>query len=483
MKEKDLNNLLNALVTQPKETEWLEFKLNFHSKEEIGERISALSNSACLLDKSFSYLVFGVKDESHNIEGTTFYGKQEKVGREDLEMWLLNRLSPRIDFEIFDFITPENKHICLFRIPAATNRPVSFQNVPYIRVNSATPRLQSYPDKEAKIWKKAANRNLAGLIAKEMLSTQDVVALLSIETYYNLMNIPMPQTQDGIIERFEHEKLIKKEDLGWSITQLGALLFAKNLADFDMLKRKSIRVVVYKGKNKIETEREYTFEQGYAVCLDHAVEWINGQLPANEVIGQVLRKNVTMYPKLAIRELIGNMIIHQDFSELGGPMVDIYSDRIEISNPGVPLVNIDRFIDEYQSRNETLADLMRRMGFCEEKGSGLDKVITLIEMYQLPPLRIQSTENRVIVTMEAYKPWRAMSPQERIQACYQHTCLKYVSNEQTTNQSLRVRFNIEDKNYPMISRLLKDTVEANLIKDADNESKSPRNKKYIPYWG
>lgn len=483
MKEQELNRLLEVLVAQPKESEWLEFKHNFHSEEEIGERLSALSNSACLMDKSFGYLVFGVEDESHAIVETTFYGKKAKVGREDLEMWLANRLAPRIDFEIFDFDTPAGKHICLFRIPAATNRPVTFLNVAYVRLNSCTSRLQNYPDKEAKIWKKAANRNLAGLIAKEMLSKQDVVSLLSVETYFNLMNIPMPQTQDGIIERLAQEKLIKREELGWSITQLGALVLAKNLGDFGMLKRKGIRVIVYKGKNKIETEREQQFEQGYAVCMDNALEWIKGQLPANEVIGQTLRKNVTMYPSLAIRELIGNMVIHQDFSELGSPMVEIYSDRIEISNPGIPLVQVDRFIDEYQSRNEALADIMRRMGFCEEKGSGLDKVITQIEAYQLPPLRIQTTENRVVVMMEAYKTWSEMSPQERVQACYQHTCLRYVSNEQTTNQSLRTRFQIEDKNYPMISRLLKDAVDASLIKLANPEEKSPRNRKYVPYWG
>ena len=483
MKEQELNRLLDVLTAQPKESEWLEFKHNFHSNEEIGERISALSNSACLLDKSFGYLVFGVEDETHEVLGTTFYGKQAKVEREDLEMWLTNRLAPRIDFEIYDFTATNGEHVCLLRIPAATNRPVSFLNTAYVRVNSATPRLQNYPDKESKIWKKAANRNLAGLMAKEMLSKQDVVSLLSIETYYNLMNMPMPQTQDGIIERMEQEHFIKYEELGWSITQLGALVLAKNLSDFGLLKRKGIRVIVYKGKNKIETVREQLFEHGYAVCLDNAVEWIKGQLPSNEVIEQTLRKSVTMYPQLSIRELIGNMVIHQDFSELGSPMVEIYADRIEISNPGTPLVQVDRFIDEYQSRNEALADVMRRMGFCEEKGSGLDKVITQIEAYQLPPLRIQSTDKRVIVTMESYKSWGDMTPQERILACYQHTCLKYVSNEQTTNQSLRARFQIDDKNYPMISRLLKDAVDASLIKIANPEEKSPRNRRYVPYWG
>jgi len=483
MNRNELIILLDVLVNLSSETEWVEFKANFHSEEEIGERLSALSNSACLLDKSFGYLVFGVEDGTQLVKGTTFRAKLAKKGNEELELWLLNRLNPKVDYEIYEFDTFDDKHISLFRIAAANSRPVSFLNTEYIRVGSLTKRLQSYPDKEAKIWKKAANRNMSGLMAKEMLSPQDVVGLLSVETYFNLMKMPLPKTQEGIIERFEQEHLIKHEDLGWSITQLGAILLAKDLKDFGMLCRKGVRVIVYKGRNKLETIREQQFASGYAICMDNAVEWINGQLPANEVIGDVLRKDVSMYPKLAVRELIGNMIIHQDFGELGSPMVEIYSDRIEVSNPGIPLVSIDRFIDEYQSRNESLADIMRRMGFCEEKGSGLDKVIASVESYQLPPIRIKVSENRTIVAMESYKTWAEMGKNERIQACYQHACLKYVSNDVTSNQSLRERFRIDDKNYPMISRLLKEAMDAGLIKDANPDEKSPRNRKYIPYWG
>lgn len=248
MDSNDLNRLLDVLIAMPKESEWVEFKANFHSEEEIGERLSALSNSACLLDKSFGYLVFGVEDATHIVKGTTFRAKLAKKGNEELELWILNRLNPKVDYEIFEFDTPDNNHISLFRISAATSRPVSFLNVPYIRVGSLTKRLQNYPDKEAKIWKKAANKNLAGLIAKEMLTTQEIVSLLSAESYFNLMKMPFPKTQDGVIERFEQEHFIKKEDLGWAITQLGAILLAKDLRDFGVLSRKGIRVIVYKGK-------------------------------------------------------------------------------------------------------------------------------------------------------------------------------------------------------------------------------------------
>lgn len=224
------------------------------------------------------------------------------------------------------------------------------------------------------------------------------------------------------------------------------------------------------------------FSKGYALSFENMIDWITGQLPANEEIGKVLRKEVTMYPEITIREIIANMIIHQDFTELGFPMVEIYSDRMDISNPGLPLINTDRFIDEYVSRNESLADIMRRMGFCEEKGSGMDKALINSELYKLPPMRFSVSENRTTVTLFSYRPLSEINKQERLAACYQHACIKYVSGELMTNQSLRERLGVEQKNYPMISRIIKDGIDSNLIKEADPENKNRRYVKYIPYW-
>ena len=349
----DFKKLVDALTRKPKETEWLEFKHNFHSKEEIGERISALSNSAYLSSMPFGYIVFGVDDESHDVVGTNLYGKQKMVGNEDLESWLSTRLNPRVDFEIIDDFDYEDKgHVCIFKIPATSNRPVSFLHQTYVRVNTTTRSLKDFPEKEAKIWKggqKALEKN----VLKEGLSGQDVLTHLSAETYFDMMHLPLPQDRSGILERFLSENLIIEDEVGYSITELGAILFAKHLSDFDGLKRKMVRVIVYKGKSKIETIREQTFDKGYAIGFEEMVAWINSQLPANEEIGIALRKDARMYPEIAIRELAANMIIHQDFSEQGFPMIEIYSDRIEFSNPGHPLISVERFIDEYRSRNDS----------------------------------------------------------------------------------------------------------------------------------
>jgi predicted HTH transcriptional regulator len=476
-----LIELLDDLVKQPNESEWVEFKLNFHSEQEIGERISALANGAAIHNQDFGYLVFGVEDKTHQIIGTTFKPRLHKKGNEELEHWLAQRLDPRIDFRIYEFLYGIGQHIAIFVIPAAQNKPVDFFHHAYIRIGSTTRKLSEFPDKEAKIWRKRS-KPFELEIAKDNLSAADVIRLLSTETYFDLLNIPYPSNQVGVLEKFIDEKLVAKSHNGYTITNLGAILFSKDLKNFEAVERKSVRVIVYKGKNKVETVREQIGVKGYAIGFSGLVDWINSQLPANEEIGKALRKDSRMYPEIAIRELVANALIHQDLSVKGFPMIEVFSDRIEISNPGNPLITPDRFIDSYISRNEKLADLMRRMGFCEEKGSGLDKVIFYNELYQLPPINVITDENRTRVTIYSYKTLNDLDKKEKIRACYQHACLKWVSNEKMSNQSLRDRFSIEDQNAAIASRIIKDTFEAGMIKEDDPENKSRKHRTYVPFW-
>jgi ATP-dependent DNA helicase RecG len=481
MEKEELKKIINELVKQPNESEWVEFKLNFHSEDEIGKCISALSNGASINNQDYGYLVFGVEDKTHAIKGTTFMPRTHKKGNEELENWLIQRLDPRLDFRIYKFDYDDTRKIALFVIPATQQRPVDFYHKAYIRVGSITRPLNEFPEKEAKIWRNQS-KPFESSLAREFLSSSDVISLLSTETYFDLLKIPYPQTQEAVVQKLADEKLVVKTKGLFAITNLGAILLAKNLSDFENLQRKSIRVIVYKGTNKVETEREQIGLNGYVVGFERIVDWINSQLPANEEIGKALRKETRIYPEIAIRELVANALIHQDFMIKGFPMIEIYKDRIEISNPGIPLITPDRFIDSYISRNEKLADLMRRMGFCEEKGSGLDKVIFYNELYQLPPINVITDETRTRVTIYAYKKLNYLDKKEKIRACYQHACLKWVSNDKMTNQSLRERFKIEDHNYSIASRIIRDAIDDKVIKEDDPDSKSRKYASYIPFW-
>jgi len=250
------------------------------------------------------------------------------------------------------------------------------------------------------------------------------------------------------------------------------------------LYRKSIRVVAYKKNNRFQTEREFLGRKGYAFAFIKLMDFLDSLLPKSEIIEKAIRKEITVYPILALRELIANSLIHQDFSITGtGPLIEIFQNRIEITNPGIPLIDPLRFIDHIpQSRNESLAYLMRMLNICEERGSGIDKVIASTELYQLPPPEFIQGPNFTRVILFAPRNLRKMEKRDKIRACYQHCVLKYVSGDKMTNATLRNRFQIEEKNYPIASRILADTIKSNLIKDAAPDSKSKKHTKYIPFW-
>lgn len=191
-----------------------------------------------------------------------------------------------------------------------------------------------------------------------------------------------------------------------------------------------------------------------------------------------------MYPELALREMVANALIHQDLRISGaGPMVEVFTDRIEISNPGAPLNDLQRLLDlPPRSRNEALASFMRRIGVCEERGSGIDKVIFEIEKYQLPPPDFRIAGDNTVAVLFAPKRHTAMDATERVRACYQHACLMYVSNQRMTNASLRTRFGIEAANAATVSRFLGEALKSGVIRLGDPEGKSTKDRWYLPAW-
>lgn len=478
-----LVSLVRELCKLPKETGWLEFKLNDAEPEEIGEYISALSNSAALAGKAFAYLVWGVADDNHEIVGTTFKPHSTKVGNEELENWLLRLLSPKIHFHFFEVMV-DGKPVVLLEIERAFRHPVQFKGQESIRVGSYKKKLKDFPDKERDLWRIFDRASFEDGLAAERISADRVLSLLDYPSYFDLLRRPLPENRNGILEALAADVLIRADDAGgWSITNLGAILFAKRLEEFRSLRRKAVRVIQYRGTNRLETVREQVGTKGYASGFEGMIGFLNGLLPSSEVIGQALRQTVTVFPESAVRELVANALIHQEFFVTGaGPMVEIFEDRIEITNPGAPLVDTDRFVDTPpKSRNEALASLMRRMGICEERGSGWDKVVAATEVYQLPAPLVEVPGDSTRVVLFAPRPLSKMDKADRVRAVYLHACLRYVSHEHLTNASVRQRFGIEPNNKATASRLIREAVEAGVIVPYDPEA-APKLMRYVPVW-
>lgn len=479
----ELHLLLEELTSLPKECEWVEFKVNNKDPQMIGERISALSNSANLDKQKAGYLVWGIEDNTHNIIGTTFSFKKEKKGNEELEFWILKMLSPKIDFKIYEFNAKRGERIVLVEISPAKDIPVKFINISYIRVGSVTRKLLEFPEKEKKIWKSNTYHCFEDEYSLEGIEFDKIFKLLDIDKYYELLDKKKPEKEDAIVHHLLNEKLITENNGLFKITNMFALCFAKSLKDFPNLSRKTIRVILYDGKDRIDTKQDQVGVRGYAVGFQGLIKFINEKLPSNEVIKNALRKVVEVYPQIAVRELVANAMVHQDFSEKGtAPLIEIFDDRIEFSNPGLPIIQLNRFIDEYQSRNEKFATFLRGLRICEEKGSGIDKVIKFCEIYQLPAPKFEVSEKKTKITLYAPLKFVQMDRGDKIRACYQHCCLKYISNDKMTNQSLRDRFNIKKTNHSMASRIIRDTIDEGYIKEEDLNNKSKKYASYVPYW-
>ena len=478
MNQEQLEKLLQNLVSLLSETETVEFKENNFNNDEIGKRISALSNSASLHDKKKAYLVFGVQNITHKIVGTMFAPSKEKIGNDQLEFWLSQHISPRLDFRIYEFVN-DAKNIVIFEIPPAINQPIKFNNIPYIRVGSATPKLLDYPEKERKIWNNIQRNSFEKGIAREDVSTSEVLSLLDYSKYFSLTKQEIPTETQQFVEKMAQHGLVKKVfDNSYDITNLGAILFAKNLNDFPTIKRKSVRVVLYKGNTKVDRVKEQEGLMGYAIAFEGLLDYINDKLPHNEEISKSLRREVKTYPEVAIREFVANALIHQDLSISGaGPMIEIFENRIEITNTGEPLIETERFIDHPpRSRNEDMASFMRQIGVCEEGGTGVDRALVNIALYQLPAPSFEKYDNFTKITLYAHKKLKDMTIDDKVRACYQHCVLKYIEKSKMTNSTLRDRLGIGEKNYPAASVIIKSTIEKKLIK----ESEKP--KEYVPIW-
>ncbi len=474
---------IDDLRKLPAEASWAEFKEHNAEAAMIGKLISALSNAARMADQHFAYVVWGVRDGDHAAIGTTFEPATRKENGQPLELWLAQRLQPAINFG-FETLDYHGTRLILLTIPAASAAPVEFDRTAFIRIGSATPRLSDHPERLRALWAKLQPYAWETGIAAQFLTGDDVLAKLDYASYFDLTGQPLPDNRTGIFDKLVADRLVQPDAGGhWSITNLGAVLFAKRLSDFSpSIARKAVRFVAYDGMSRANTvTHRQDGQRGYAAGFKGLVEYIDGLLPRNEHIGKAFREDRPLYPSIALRELVANALIHQDMTVVGaGPLIELFADRMEITNPGKPLVSPDRFLDlPPRSRNEALASLMRRMRLCEEQGTGIDKVIFSVELHQLPPPDFRTEGEAVRTVLYAPRRFADMAPEERIRACYQHAALKFVSGQRMTNATLRERLGIDAQNASQASVVIRLSLEAGLIRPADPTH--PR-AGYVPFW-
>ena len=451
------------------EDECLEFKeaKTQFSREKLRKYCVALAN------EGGGHLLLGVSDTPpRRVVGTRALNNPTEMSTK-----LLEALGFRVDIE--EVAHPDGRVLVLHIPPRPRGTAYNLDGAYLMRSGESLVPMSE--DRLRQIF--AEGRAWLDEPAVEGLGPQRVIDLLDTQTYFELMSLPYPTDRSGVLDRLQREHLITDVGGSYSIRRIGALLLAKQLDDFPELAVKAPRVVVYVGSSKLETRLDRRGSKGFAVGFRGLVGFIMDQLPQNEVVTGALRKELKLVPEIVVRELVANALVHQDLEAGGGSVItEIYEDRVEISNPGEPVVPVERFIDGYQSRNERLADMMRRMGICEEKSSGIDKVVHAAEVYQLPAPDFRAGFRRTQVVIFGPKSFEDMGRDERIRACYQHCALKWVMNKHMTNQSLRERFGLPSSRGAIASQVITATVEAGLAKADEAVGSSRKFARYLPFW-
>jgi len=475
-------NLINTLLRHDGEREWFEFKKGNFDPEEFGQYVSALANSAMLLDKRHAFLIFGIDDKTLEVVGTSVNLQKEKKGGMNFEMWLNQMLTPKINVT-FESCVSEGKRLEIACIEPAYDRPVRFSNVAYIRVGQNKTRLENHPEKERTLWTLTNRHTFERGLAATHLSVNTLYDKFYCNQFCEIF-YGSKLSRGNLIENLISDGLIfDNMQGGFDVTNLFALLAAKQLGDFASIANKAPRVIVYKGRDKTSAVDDTVGQTGYALSFPIMLKHVMTNVTGKEVFVHGVRKRETHYPEIAVREFLANALIHQDLLASGSrPTVEIFSDKIVIHNLGKPFVEPERIIDAPpRSRNERLAWFMSRAGHCEERGSGYIRALMAIEVANQAPPLLQSIDDSYVVTMFKTTDFGSMSKDDRIRACYQHAVIKKIKNDPMNNGSLRHRLGLKDTQASQVSNIISDTLAVGLIKPLDI-NQGNRVAKYLPFW-
>lgn len=468
-----IEQIQSWLETTP-EHEHLEFKeaKSTFSKEKIFEYSCAIAN------EGGGHLILGVGDSRpREVVGSDAYKTVDALNA--IKIDVLQKLGIRIEIHQ---LTVRDRRVLDIEIPGRpVGSPLEIDGKFLMRAGESVVAMSV--DQLRKILQEGkASWDEESVLAN--LSAAEVISLLDTQKIFELLGMPQPISSELECERLISLKFIKRERGKFSITNLGAILGANRLSDFpEDISMRRPRFVLYAGNSKVETIKEYELDSGLAIGFKVFIEVIDDASPQNRIFEEVIRRETKTFPITCLRELIANAFVHQDFTQRGARvMVEMYSDRLEISNPGLPEIQVERFIDDWKSRNEVVADLLRRMGICEEKGSGIDKVVSVAELMQLPAPEFVLNGSRTISILFAPKKFSQMSKVDRVRACYQHCVLKHVMRESMTNQSLRERFGLDDNQSGVVSEIISAAKQQGFIAQAPGSTSSTRHARYVPIW-
>lgn len=376
----DIKKIVPDLCKYEDEQEWFEFKVNWFESVALGEYVSALSNAAAFHHRKYAFFVWGVNNDTHEIEGTDF-NQYCEYKKEPYQNYLARNLSPSINF-VFDEGEIDGKRGVLLTVPAATELPTAFNDNRYIRIGASKCNLKDYPKREVELFKILSNR--IDTIETMPAKYQDLT-FSKLFGFYGSRGIVL------------NEKTFIK-NLGLKNENGEFNMMAQLLSDDSHI---PLRVSIFEGKTKgsnLFSVREFG-NNCLLYTLDELLRYgdVLNIIQADERDRVVERKEVPLFDNKAFREAVINAVLHNQWVSGNEPMISVFSDRIEILSRGTipPAQTMEGFyLGESVPVNEKLSEIFLQLHISEKSGRGVPKIT---EVYGKDAFTFR--ENSIVVTI------------------------------------------------------------------------------------
>jgi len=407
MNTQELTALLDRLRTEPHESEWLEFKANRFEPHALGEYLSALANSTCLLGKPRAYLVFGIEDGSHAAVGTSFDPGAETVKGKDgknnqlLPLWLSLGLHPNTGFEIHPFIY-HGQRVVLFEIHPAFDQPIKFYGTAYIRDGSSKTELARYPEKQRQIWQRRVDWS-AQVCERATLSDLEPAAIAKARTEYKT-KFPSKTAQ---VDDWDDATFLNKTKLTIQGSITNAALLLLGLPESSTLLSPAVARISWLLKNERNEDQDYEhFEPPFILNVDKVLARIRNLTVRELPSGTLFPMEMSQYDPWVIREALHNCIAHQDYGLCGRIQVVETPHRLILTNVGgfLPgrvetVIEQDAPLEIY--RNRFLAEAMVNLNMIDTQGGGIKRMFQAQRrrFFPMPDYDLSQPE-RVVVNLQ-----------------------------------------------------------------------------------
>ena len=346
-------------------------------KREVPSKVRELSEEVCALaNATGGYIIIGVDNNGQFTEGFTINNSKRSALRDSVD-----QIEPQVECDIYP-LTVSGHEIWVMEVKEGEDKPYFCSGAVHIRRGANSQKLRK-PADVRKIFDDAGKLKFDTGVCS-WFKWEDI----SEEAVRDF------KRQAGLQSDASSRELITNLGL---LTDKGEITNAVPMLFSDACGKRFINAVIhcvrFKGTENVHIIDSKIFEGPLLSQYDNATSWVKQYLAVEYVMhGFDPRQEIWELPLDAIKEALTNAICHRDYFDNGAKIiVQLYDDRLEISNPGglLPYVAAD-FGHRSRSRNPLIFQMFTRMHLVESVGTGIPRIARILSEDGFPPAEFKT---------------------------------------------------------------------------------------------